>query len=77
MANIDLKDLQDKIEDIVKKLSSDKNLKEKFEKNPAKVLESILGVDLPDAQVNQMVKAIKAKLTMDAAGDLLGGLFKK
>lgn len=77
MANIDMKDLQDKIEEIVDKLTSDKKLKEKFEKNPAKVLESILGVNLPDDQVNKIVDAVMAKLTVDKVGNLLGGLFKK
>ena len=39
--------------------------------------EKLVGVDLPDEQVNQLVEAIRAKLTMENVGDLLGGLFGK
>ena len=41
-------DIKEKIEQVVKKLLSDKNLMAKFEKNPASVIEELLGVDLPD-----------------------------
>ena len=37
-------ELKEKIEKIAKKLLSDKNLMEKFEKNPAKVIEDLLEV---------------------------------
>ena len=68
-------DIKAKIEEIVKKLTSDKNLMAKFEKNPASVIEEYVGVDLPDDQVNQLVEGIKAKLTMEKVGNVLGGLF--
>ena len=67
-------DIKAKIEEIVKKLTSDKNLMAKFEKNPASVIEEYVGVDLPDDQVNQLVEGIKAKLKLDKLGDTLGGL---
>ena len=35
-------DLKDKMEDIVKKIVSDKEMRAKFDKNPAQVLESLL-----------------------------------
>lgn len=73
----DLKDVLDKVEDIVEKLSKDKDLKKQFDKNPAKAIEKIIGIDLPDDMVNDVVDAIAAKLTLDKVGDLLGGLFKK
>ena len=75
--DFDIKDVFDAIEDIVEKISKDKDLRETFEKNPAKAIESIIGIDLPDDKVNDVVDAIKAKLTLDAVGDILGGLFKK
>ena len=79
--DFDIKDIFDAIEDIVEKISKDKDLKETFEKNPAKAIESIIGINLPDDKVNDVVDAIKAKLTLevvgDAVGDILGGLFKK
>ena len=73
-------DIKKEIEKIVKKLLSDKDLMEKFEKNPAKVIEEYVGVDLPDDQVNALITGIKAKITADKMGDALGalgGLFGK
>lgn len=73
-------DIKAKIEEIVKKLTSDNNLMAKFEKNPVSVIEDLIGVDLPDDQVNQLVDGIKAKIKLDKVGNALGGLsglFKK
>ena len=73
-------DIKEKIEEIVEKLMKDKNLMKKFEKNPASVIEDLVGIDLPDAQVNQLIKGIQAKLDLDKIGDALGalgGLFGK
>ena len=73
-------DIKAKIEQAVKKLLSDKNLMAKFEKNPASVIEELIGVDLPDDQVNQLIDGIKAKIKLDQLGNALGGLsslFKK
>lgn len=73
----DVEDIFEAIEDIVEKISKDKDLRETFEKNPAKAIESIIGIDLPDDKVNDLVDAVKAKLTLEVVGDVLGGLFKK
>ena len=70
-------EIKEKIEQAVKKLTSDKQLLAKFEKNPASVIEELIGVDLPDDQVNQIIDGIKAKLSLDKLGSTLGGLFKK
>ena len=70
-------DLMKKVEELVKKITSDKDLRAKFDKNPAAVIEQLVGVDLPDAQVNQLVDAIRAKITAESVGNLLGGLFGK
>ena len=67
-------DIKEKIEQIVKKLTSDKNLMAKFEKNPTSVIEELIGVDLPDDQMNQLIDGIKAKIKLDKVGDALGGL---
>ena len=67
-------DIKAKIEQAVKKLLSDKDLMAKFDKNPASVIEELIGVDLPDDQVNQAVEAIKAKIKLDQVGNVLGGL---
>ena len=69
-------DIKAKIEEVVKKLMSDKNLMEKFERNPVSVIEQLIGVDLPDQQVNQLIEGIKAKIKLDQVGDVLGGIGK-
>ena len=69
-------DIKAKIEEIVKKLMSDKNLMAKFERNPVSVIEQLVGVDLPDAQVNQLIEGIKAKIKLDQVGDVLGRIGK-
>lgn len=69
-------DIKAKIEQIVKKLMSDKNLLNKFNQNPAAVIEELIGVDLPDDLVNQIIDGVKAKITLDKVGDVLGGLGK-
>ena len=73
-------DIKEKIEQVAKKLLSDKNLMAKFDKNPAAVIEELLGVDLPDELVNQVIEGVKAKIKVDKGGDALGalgGLFGK
>ena len=67
-------DIKEKIESIVKKLLSDKNLLEKFNKNPAKVIEDLLEVYLPDDLVNQIVEGVKAKIKLEKVGDALEAL---
>ena len=67
-------DIKEKIEAVVKKLMSDKNLMEKFEKNPVKVIEELLGVDLPDDLVNKIIDGVKAKINLEKVGDALGAL---
>ena len=69
-------DIKSKIEEIVKKLLTDKTLMARFERNPASVIEEFVGIDLPDEQVNQLVDGIKAKIQLEKAGDVLSGLGK-
>ena len=73
-------DIMEKVEELVKKIKNDKDLLAKFEKDPVSVLEKLLGVDLPNDQLNQLVDGVKAKLAVDNIGDALGalgGLFGK
>ena len=67
-------DIKKKIQEVVDKLTSDKDLLAKFEKNPAAVIEELVGIDLPDDQVNDLIDGIKAKLKLDKLGGALGGL---
>lgn len=77
-------DIQKIINDAIAKLKSDDKLLDKFKANPVKVLEDLVGVDLPDDKINAVIDGIKAKLNLDdladKAGDImgaLGGLFGK
>ena len=69
-------DIKAKIEEVVKKLMNDKSLMAKFERNPVSVIEELVGIDLPDQQVNQLIEGIRAKIKLDQVGDVLGGIGK-
>ena len=70
-------DIKEKIEEIVNKVKNDKTLMARFQKEPIKVVEELIGVDLPDEQIQKVVDAVKAKLDLDKIGGFLGGLFGK
>ena len=69
--------IKDKIEDIVEKIKKDPKLLQKFKDDPIKTVEGLIGIDLPDEQIEKIVDAVKAKISLDKVGDLLGGLFGK
>ena len=69
-------DIKATIEKAVRKLLSDKDLMAKFERNPVSVIEELIGVDLPDDVVNQLIEGIKAKITVEKVGNALEGLGK-
>ena len=62
-------DIQKIITEVLEKLTSDETLKNNFMDNPTKVLEKLIGVDLPDEQIDAVIKGIMAKLKVD---DLAG-----
>ncbi|MBQ3211754.1 MAG: hypothetical protein IJB09_09700 [Oscillospiraceae bacterium] len=59
----------DNIKDIAKRLieimKDDDEFEAKFDRNPAKAIEDVLGIDLPDEKVNSIVKIVKTKLDPD------------
>ncbi len=69
-------DIKAKINEVVEKVTSDKAMKEKFEKNPVKAIEDILGVDLPDDAMDKIVDGVKAKVAVDSISDV-ASKFKK
>jgi len=78
-------DIKAKIEELVKKVTENEDMKSKFEKNPVETVEGLLGVDLPDEQVKLIIESVKAKVNesgdasssgiADAIKNTLGGLF--
>ena len=69
-------DIKAEITKIVDKIKNDDDLLEKFKKDPIKAVEDIIGVDLPDDIIEKVVDGVKAKISLDKAGDLLNGLKK-
>ena len=69
-------DIKEKVTELVNKIKSDEALQKQFKENPVKAVESLLGVDLPDEQIQKIVEGIKAKLTVDTAKDAVEKLKK-
>ena len=72
-------DIKEQISKIVEEVSKNPDIKEQFEKEPVKVIEKIIGVDLPDDIVMKIIDGVKAKLTINdvsKVADALKGIFK-
>ena len=76
-------DIKKIIDDVVKKITSDASLLDKFKADPVKAVEGLVGVDLPDDQIKSVVDGVSAKLAGGAGGivgkigDAIGGIFGK
>ncbi len=70
-------DIKAKIEELTDKIKNDKDVAENFKKDPVKTVEGLIGVDLPDDQLEKVVDGVKAKVSLDKIGGALGGLFGK
>lgn len=70
-------DIKAKVEEIVNKVKSDKNFADKFSKEPVKAVEEVLGVDLPDDVINNIINGVKAKINVDGIASSIGSLFGK
>ena len=73
-------DIKAKIEELVEKIKKNPDMLKKFNSEPVKVVEELVGIDLPDEIIEKVVDGVKAKLTADKVGDALGalgGLFGK
>ena len=69
-------DIKAKVEEIVQKITKDKDLQAQFQKEPVKAVEKVLGVDLPDDVVEKVVAGVKAKITGDKISGAAGALKK-
>lgn len=71
-------EIKEKVMEVVDKVKNDKDFAAKFQSNPVKTVEEVVGVDLPDDQINQIIAGVKTKINVDNVGDVLGkfkGLF--
>lgn len=75
-----MEQLKKMAEELVEKIQKNPKLLNKFKTDPVSVIEELIGIDLPNDQIQQVVKLVKAKIDLDKVGDLLeglGGLFGK
>ncbi len=70
-------DFKAKATELVEKIKNDPALLAQFREDPAAVVEKLVGVDLPEEQLRQAAELVKAKIDLDKASNLLGGLFGK
>ena len=70
-------DFKAKAAELVEKIKNDPALLAQFREDPVAVVEKLVGVDLPEEQLRQAAELIKAKIDLDKASNLLGGLFGK
>ena len=73
-------DIKAKANELIEKIKNDPALLGQFRENPVKIVEALIGMDLPDDQIRQLAELVKAKIDLDKAGSLLkglGGLFQK
>ena len=71
---------QEKINEIIKKIQTDKKLQANVLKNPVAAIEQLIGIDLPDDQINKIINTVKSKLTEEKGKELLNkvtNLFNK
>ncbi|MBP3628852.1 MAG: hypothetical protein J6I95_05215 [Anaerotignum sp.] len=75
--NIDIKEIMEKV---VNQIKDDPAMLAKFKKDPVSVVEKLVGIDLPDDQLEKVADLVKANIDVDKVGDVLeglGGLFGK
>ena len=70
-------DIKAKIEELVNKVKNDKDFAAKCKADPVKAVEGVLGVDLPDDQINKIVDGVKAKIAADGIGGKISGILDK
>ncbi len=82
-------DIMEKLEDLVEKIKGDKSIAAKFKKDPIDTVQDLLGIKLPEDQLEKLVDAVKSKIKLDDLDDVLedklealgkkalGGLFGK
>ena len=70
-------DIKAKINELVDKIKSDDSLMADFKKDPIKAIEKLIGVDLPDDQIEAVIDGIKTKLDIDDLKDNLGNIAGK
>ena len=70
-------DIMDKVNDLVETITKNDKLMADFKKDPVKAVKALVkDLNLDDDMLEKLAKAVKGKIDLDKAGDLLGGLKK-
>ncbi|MBQ3408205.1 MAG: hypothetical protein IJH12_03250 [Clostridia bacterium] len=74
-----MEEIKKKVEEIINKVKNDGDFANKFKDDPVKAVEGVVGMDLPDDQINNIVDMVKAKVNFDNNGIIgkITGLFNK
>ena len=73
-------DIKATVESLIGKITGDGALKEKFQKDPLGTAKGLIGDNVPEETLRQVVDGVQAKLKLDNADGLLGkvkGIFGK
>lgn len=65
-------DIKAKIEELTAKIKGDPKIASKFTSDPTGTIEDLVGVKLPKEQLDGIVDAVKAKISLDKLGGLFG-----
>lgn len=68
------------VTDIVNKAKADPALLSNLTKDPEKTIEGLIGIDIPDGQLDSIVSGVKTQIAsvgISNAMDKLGDMFKK
>lgn len=57
--------IKEKIEEIIEKIKNDKDFAKKFKEDPIKAVEEVIGIDLPEDKIMDVVNTIKTKIKLD------------
>ena len=58
-----LEDLvKDKVNEVLEKVKSDENFLKNFKENPITAIEEVMGIDLPDDKIEEIINTVKEKI---------------
>lgn len=69
-------DVKAEITRIVEKISKDESLKKDFQNDPVGAAKRLIGVEVPDDVIGQVVNGIKGKITADQVSGAVDALKK-
>lgn len=67
-------ELKEKIDAVIDKVKTDKEFAEKFSRDPVMAVRSLIGIDLPNDQINMVVEGVKANVSRYRENELVGSV---